>query len=53
MGVTAHLSAFRRVFEALCAVCVVVTVVAAAQGSVWWSLLFSALAVASHEVSAP
>lgn len=50
---TAATVAFRHLFEALCAACVVVTVLAAADGSPWWALAFAGLAFAAHEASAP
>lgn len=50
---TACLTAFRHVYEALTALCVVACVLALANGQPWWSWLFAALAVVSHEVSEP
>jgi hypothetical protein len=39
------------VLEALCAVCVVVAVLAAAQGQGWWAVLFVALAFGCYEAA--
>jgi hypothetical protein len=48
-GLREHARALRVVLEVLCAACVVVAVLAAAQGQGWWSVLFVALAFGCYE----
>jgi hypothetical protein len=50
-GLREHYRAVQLVIEALCAVCVVVAVVAAARGQALWAVLFAALAFGCYEAA--